>query len=48
MDIKQLRYFMTIAKEGQITRAAHKLHMAQPPLSHQLKLLEQEGVSPTF
>lgn len=42
MDIKQLRYFLTIANEGQITRAAHKLHMAQPPLSHQLKLLEQE------
>ncbi|CEH30891.1 LysR family transcriptional regulator [Aneurinibacillus migulanus] len=42
MDIKQLRYFSTIAQEGQITRAAKKLHMAQPPLSHQLKSLEQE------
>ncbi|PWI57486.1 LysR family transcriptional regulator [Sulfoacidibacillus thermotolerans] len=42
MDIRQLRYFVTIAKEGQITRAAQKLNMAQPPLSQQLRLLEQE------
>lgn len=42
MDIKQLKYFLTIADEGQITSAAKKLHMAQPPLSQQLKLLEQE------
>mgnify|MGYP002401057632 CR=1 FL=1 len=42
LDVKQLRYFTTIANEGQISRAAKKLHMAQPPLSQQLKLLEQE------
>ncbi|NEW06659.1 LysR family transcriptional regulator [Paenibacillus sp. SYP-B3998] len=42
MDIKQLRYFIAIAEEKQITAAAKKLHMAQPPLSQQLKLLEQD------
>ncbi|MDP4143610.1 MAG: LysR family transcriptional regulator [Bacillota bacterium] len=42
MDIRQLKYFLTIAEEEQITGAAKKLHIAQPPLSHQLKLLENE------
>ncbi|KZZ83657.1 LysR family transcriptional regulator [Bacillus sp. SJS] len=42
MDLKQLRYFCIIAEEGQVTRAAKKLHMAQPPLSYQLKSLEEE------
>lgn len=42
MDIRQLRYFLTICEEGQITAAAKKLHMAQPPLSQQLKALENE------
>lgn len=42
MDIRQLRYFLAIAKEGQITRAAKALNMEQPPLSRQLKQMEQE------
>lgn len=42
MDIKQLIYFLAIAEEGSITRAANRLHMAQPPLSKQLKMLEDE------
>ncbi|WP_433748491.1 LysR family transcriptional regulator [Falsibacillus pallidus] len=42
MNLKQLRYFSTFAEEGQITKAAKKLFMAQPPLSQQLKLLEEE------
>ena len=42
MDIRQLKYFMAIVEEGNITKAAEKLHMAQPPLSYQLKLMEEE------
>ena len=42
MDIRQLKYFLTITEEGQITAAAKKLKMAQPPLSQQMKLLEKE------
>ncbi|MBB3112228.1 DNA-binding transcriptional LysR family regulator [Paenibacillus phyllosphaerae] len=42
MDIKQLRYFIAIAEEGQITAAAKRLHMAQPPLSQQLRAMEEE------
>ncbi|RAW15154.1 LysR family transcriptional regulator [Paenibacillus taichungensis] len=42
MDIKQCRYFIAIAEERQITAAARRLHMAQPPLSQQLKLMEDE------
>lgn len=42
LDIRQLRYFLTIAQEGQITRAAKQLNMEQPPLSRQLKLMEEE------
>lgn len=42
MDVRQLRYFLAIARENQITRAAKSLNMEQPPLSRQLKLMEQE------
>ncbi|MFD1953264.1 LysR family transcriptional regulator [Paenibacillus thailandensis] len=42
MDIRQLRYFLEIAQTGQITRAAKNLNMEQPPLSRQLKLMEEE------
>ncbi|KRE49307.1 LysR family transcriptional regulator [Paenibacillus sp. Soil522] len=42
MDMRQLKYFLTIAQEGQVTRAAKLLNMEQPPLSRQLKLMEEE------
>lgn len=42
MDIRQFRYFITIAEERQITAAARRLNMAQPPLSQALKAMEQE------
>lgn len=42
MELKQLLYFKTIVEEGTISKAAQKLHMAQPPLSMQLKQLEEE------
>src|SRR3989442_15598973 len=38
----QLRYFVTVADEGQMTRAARKLHVAQPALSHAIAQLEAE------
>jgi len=42
MELRRIRYFVTIVEEGNISLAAKKLNMAQPPLSQQLKLLEEE------
>ena len=42
MEIRVLRYFLTVAREGSITRAANFLHLTQPTLSRQLQDLEKE------
>ncbi len=42
MEIRVLRYFLTIAREGNITSAANFLHVTQPTLSRQIKDLEAE------
>ena len=42
MDIRILRYFIAVAEEGNITKAAARLHVSQPALSTQLAALEEE------
>lgn len=41
MDLKRLRTFVTVAKEGNLTRAADRLHLTQPAASLQLKALQE-------
>lgn len=42
MEIRVLKYFLAVAREGSITRAANALHLTQPTLTRQLQDLEKE------
>jgi len=48
MDIKRLEHFLKIAELGSLSRAADRMRLAQPALSRQMRLLEEEAGTPLF